>query len=330
MSCFVSAVFGQDTINALMNMPETTDGIFEHITCATAKQACKTMLPDGGYGPTYIIAYSDDADVCNASQTVQYFSIYMSSGGSIYLTNNAHTGNYILYGPFVLGGEYPCQLINNGQANQASGNLGVNSTTINASSEGFYILQINTSYITMGDGCGINLGVYSREASCDYDIGCDDCISSFSPTPGKYLISAWVKGDENNINEGYTHPNIKIYFDGSSTDFTFIPSGNVIDGWQQIKGVITIPTEATGIYIQPICQTGSCFFDDIRFLPTDASMKTYVYNPRTRKMMATLDDRNYATYYEYDEEGKLIRVKKETERGVMTIKENRNHIQKNQ
>jgi hypothetical protein len=44
--------------------------------------------------------------------------------------------------------------------------------------------------------------------------------------------------------------------------------------------------------------------------------------------MAELDERNYATFYEYDEEGKLIRVKKETEKGVMTIQENRDNIKK--
>jgi len=40
-------------------------------------------------------------------------------------------------------------------------------------------------------------------------------------------------------------------------------------------------------------------------------------------MQAELDDRHYATIYEYDGEGKRTRVKKETERGVMTIQETR-------
>ncbi|MGK4569023.1 hypothetical protein [Flavobacterium sp. 3HN19-14] len=39
--------------------------------------------------------------------------------------------------------------------------------------------------------------------------------------------------------------------------------------------------------------------------------------------MAELDENNYATFYEYDKEGGLVRVKKETERGVQTIKESR-------
>ena len=37
--------------------------------------------------------------------------------------------------------------------------------------------------------------------------------------------------------------------------------------------------------------------------------------------MAVLDENNYATFYEYDLERNLIRVKKETERGIKTIKE---------
>ena len=57
-------------------------------------------------------------------------------------------------------------------------------------------------------------------------------------------------------------------------------------------------------------------------------MKSYVYDPINMRLVAELDERNYATMYEYDEEGKLVRVKKETERGIMTIKENRNNTSK--
>lgn len=57
-------------------------------------------------------------------------------------------------------------------------------------------------------------------------------------------------------------------------------------------------------------------------------MKSYVYDPLTLRLTAELDEQNYATFYEYDEEGALIRVKKETERGIMTIKESRNNSSK--
>jgi hypothetical protein len=42
--------------------------------------------------------------------------------------------------------------------------------------------------------------------------------------------------------------------------------------------------------------------------------------------MAQLDENNYATFYEYDDDGTLVRVKKETERGIKTISETRSAL----
>lgn len=311
-------VFGQDP-----DIPNGgCNGLYEHTSCSTAKKVC---FP----GRTYIYAScTERSQKCSDSLTTQYFSIHMMSAGSIFLYMTQHTGDYVLYGPMNIGGDSACQSVNNGQTTQATGNINVGS--INGQSAGYYILKINTSFIPIDKGCGINIGVYSKEASCEEEINCESCISSFSPGPGEYIVSGWIKGDESNINSGYSKPKIVVYFDNAGNSYTMTPVGNVIDGWQQMRGEVTIPTAATGIYIKFICESGSCYFDDIRFLPKDASMESYVYNPRTRKMMTTLDGRNYGTFYEYDEEGKLIRVKKETERGIMTIKENRNHIQINQ
>jgi len=57
-------------------------------------------------------------------------------------------------------------------------------------------------------------------------------------------------------------------------------------------------------------------------------MKSYIYDPRTLRLSAELDENNYATYYDYDEEGQMVRVKKETIRGIKTIKETRASQQK--
>ncbi|MBI3883691.1 MAG: hypothetical protein HY305_05640, partial [Sphingobacteriales bacterium] len=43
-----------------------------------------------------------------------------------------------------------------------------------------------------------------------------------------------------------------------------------------------------------------------------------------------LDENNYASFYEYDDDGTLVRVKKETARGVMTIQETRSALLKDQ
>ena len=50
-------------------------------------------------------------------------------------------------------------------------------------------------------------------------------------------------------------------------------------------------------------------------------MTTYVYDPDNMRFVAQLDENNYASFYEYDEEGQMVRVKRETERGISTISE---------
>jgi len=70
------------------------------------------------------------------------------------------------------------------------------------------------------------------------------------------------------------------------------------------------------------------YIDDIRMHPFDAQMKSYAYDDATMRLMAELDENAFATFYEYDDEGLLIRVKKETEKGIMTLKESRSSYKK--
>lgn len=160
--------------------------------------------------------------------------------------------------------------------------------------------------------------------SCSHE--CKDCIASFAPEPGKkYVLSAWVQ--ENGAapsKTAYTYATIQLSFLGSSQVLTFAPKGVIIDGWQRIEEEFSIPDTATDIQLKLISAQGDCYFDDIRVFPFDGTMKSYVYDPISLRLVSELDEHNYATFYEYDEEGKLVRVKKETERGVMTIKENKN------
>ncbi|MFN4233849.1 MAG: NosD domain-containing protein [Bacteroidia bacterium] len=160
---------------------------------------------------------------------------------------------------------------------------------------------------------------------------CEDCLASFSPTPGKkYLVSAWVKENTSVFGlQNYDLPQIKIYYhNGTLLTLigTYTASGNIIDGWQKIENEFFIPSNATQVQIKLECTTtqqysNDCYFDDIRVFPFDASLKSYVYDPINMRFVAELDERNYATFYEYDEEGKLTRIKKETEKGIMTIQE---------
>jgi len=160
---------------------------------------------------------------------------------------------------------------------------------------------------------------------CDsIDLPCTDCLPSFSPQPDStYIISAWVKqSDFSYATTTYTSANIIVDFTPTSNPTTYYGSGQIIDGWQRIEGSFVVPHDAQEFKL--ILGSGiHAWFDDIRIYPLHGSMKTYVFDPLTLRLTAELDERNYATIYEYDEEGHLTRVKKETERGIMTIQENK-------
>jgi hypothetical protein len=103
----------------------------------------------------------------------------------------------------------------------------------------------------------------------------------------------------------------------------------IIDGWQRVELEFTVPTSATDIRVS-FQNTGikDTYIDDIRIHPFNSSLKSYVFDPITLRLSAELDERNFATFYEYDIEGQLSRIKKETERGVMTVQEARQNSSK--
>jgi hypothetical protein len=110
---------------------------------------------------------------------------------------------------------------------------------------------------------------------------------------------------------------------------SFLPTGPVIDGWQQYQCYFQAPPNATNMALSFVNNSaGNVYFDDIRLHPFNANMKSYVYDPVTQRLVAQLDANNYATFYEYDEEGTLIRTKAETKEGIKTIKETRSAKQK--
>ena len=159
--------------------------------------------------------------------------------------------------------------------------------------------------------------------------------SSYRPIVGKsYIVSAWVKKETDEQSFDKCGVLVKVRDNqGQTLDANFfIPSGQIIDGWQRIEGSFRITDRARPEDIQIILVNEDTekdvYFDDIRIFPKNGNLKSYVYDFETKKLRAELDQNNYATFYEYDQEGGLIRIKKETERGVFTIQETRSHTRK--
>jgi hypothetical protein len=160
----------------------------------------------------------------------------------------------------------------------------------------------------------------------------------FALVPGqKMQFSGWMHQDcgnapgtpcyLTNYSGGYVI--VKFPIGSSAVSDTIRASGPIIEGWQKVEDTVTVPVNATSdSLIFKSTGSSNVYFDDLRLHPFNADMKTYVYDPQTLRLMAELDENNYATLYNYDEEGQLIRVKKETVQGIKTVKETRISKQK--
>lgn len=144
----------------------------------------------------------------------------------------------------------------------------------------------------------------------------------------QYVISGWVSVETPNPVVSYQDVAIRVIVSDmvtTSSTVEVFPSGPIIDGWQQITGIFKTTPNPDGVQIQlrNLDSSLTAYFDDVRLHPLNGNLKSFVYDAATQRLMAELDENNYATFYEYDQEGGLIRVKKETERGVYTIQETR-------
>jgi len=150
--------------------------------------------------------------------------------------------------------------------------------------------------------------------------------NGFEPYPGKqYIFDAWV-------NDGLPNDkSINLTLNINNNPVT-LQCKAVVEGWKLIEGTIDLSTVAgaTALNIAIVPATGkTIYIDDIRMHPFDAHMKTYAYDDKTMRLMAEIDENGFATFYEYDDEGLLVRVKKETEKGIMTLKESRSTYRRN-
>ena len=154
-----------------------------------------------------------------------------------------------------------------------------------------------------------------------------EVIDSAVPVGDRVFIDA---GDPLKLGIGVT----PVGLGGTPIDVSqfFEPSGPVIDGWQRIEGTFHMPGNALGVNL--ILQNGGveiedaepAYFDDLRFCPEDSDLETYVYDPHDYRLVATLNNNNFATLYHYDDQGSLHLVKEENFDGVHTVQEVRMHI----
>lgn len=148
-----------------------------------------------------------------------------------------------------------------------------------------------------------------------------NCLKDFEPVPGKYIIGAWVRNDDPTA---IAPGQIQVVTDGTlPVNTTYSATGVVLDGWQRMEGSFTIPSNATSISVSLKNTSGSVTtnFDDLRIHPFQAAMSTVAYDAQTLLPLATHDGNNFTTFYNYDENYNLVRVRVETIEGIKTISE---------
>ncbi len=163
--------------------------------------------------------------------------------------------------------------------------------------------------------------VLAFDAPGHYLLSNVDQNSVFAPVPGKkYIFSCWVKDQAPNTNK---IQGLSLNINGAAYNTNSIVQ--VVEGWKRLE----FPFVAASNFQLTISGSG-IYIDDIRIFPDKGLLKTFVYDDVNLRLTAQIDENNFATFYEYDDAGTPIRVKKETERGIMTIKENRQSYRKRQ
>jgi hypothetical protein len=154
----------------------------------------------------------------------------------------------------------------------------------------------------------------------------------------KYLVSFWVKSKVNSID----YSNV-FTFNAQARDPGPMFTQNativqhktaVINGWQKFDFEIDFPAPSINpdnqaLFTVAVAPNKPGFYlDDFRIQPYNSNMTCTVYDPISLRPWAQLDDRNFATYIEYDNQGAMVRTKKETVNGVYTLNETRKNTKK--
>jgi len=154
-----------------------------------------------------------------------------------------------------------------------------------------------------------------------------------------FMVRLWAKneliGSTNKVNFG-GYPHIEIALKDASNTYNTTSQERVIaqvGEWVLLEylfdyssltvsaNTLELQFKVTGTQADGTALS-SLIIDDVRIQPVNAEMKTYVYDNKSFKLLATFGSEHFGAFYQYNDEGDLTRTLIETERGMKTIQEN--------
>ena len=267
---------------------------------------------NAGYGEIYFDGFEDyycaycplslKPQPSGQSQNLMMKRVRLEKGNPILSNTESHTGKYSLEVQgsvtFTIFPKVGCKDGRGGQGGSSTGKMATVETGTNS------------------DPTGQPVDV----------VECLECIGGFSPEKGKkYLFSCWVK--VNNPQPILSCSDASVNISGSAS-VTLKSQGPVIEGWQRVLGFFSTSANDNTVSITLNKGNAATFFDDLRILPADGNMTSYVYDDVNLRLTYTLDENNYFTKNEYNNQGELMRIKKETEKGIVTIIEGNSSLVK--
>jgi hypothetical protein len=139
-----------------------------------------------------------------------------------------------------------------------------------------------------------------------------------------YRASVWINDNGNTTAGLYYHlkdPNGIIVSTPNAGSVNLSTATNIIKcgNWKLLNLDIPLTGSYNNYYLVVGCQnfsnTTPAYFDDFRFHPLNASMKSFVYDESKGLLTHVLDKDNFYVRYAYDVQGRVIGVYKETIKG---------------
>ncbi len=131
------------------------------------------------------------------------------------------------------------------------------------------------------------------------------------------VVRLWVKSVSGAVNVQIgsiekTPAQIGRSGDWRLVEAKFSPSD--FSGLSATEALSVRPTGSTPVWV-----------DDVRMVPFSSKSTCYAYDRSSLRLIAQFDESHFATIYQYDGQGRLTRLVKETERGIKTVKDGSYH-----